>query len=106
MATDSTTSTSQSEPATEIVLEIDQELLLNALVESLQLLDALENQPQVVQQVRLRLAHVLLHSPIPSTRSYELRQLANHHSALARRVLSTLALVHNRHQEQMLRLLR
>jgi len=83
-------SSSQQSESVEVVLEIDQELLLSALVEALQLLDGLAGPPGLVAAIRLRLSYVLSHSRIPSTRSSELRQLADHHQALSQRVLGTL----------------
>lgn len=92
---DSNLSLSHSVQSTEVVLQIDQQLALSALVEALQLLDGLLPldlaRQAVVAQVRVRLAYVLAHSKCPSNRFCELSQLANHHQALAQRVLYNLA---------------
>jgi len=91
-------SKSQTEESTEVVLQLDQEMVLSALAEALELLDCpglrLPLELQLLHaRVQVRLAYVLAHSSCRSTRSSELSQLANRHQQLGQQVVRNLSVL-------------
>lgn len=86
-------------PNPHVVLNLDEELVAQALVECLQLAGDLHQNPQYYRQLcpqlLLRLSYALLHSDAPEFRREELRRLALHHNRLATSLLSTQAVLGN-----------
>lgn len=74
-----------------VVVNLDQELVCQALVETLQLLQELRQRPELFSQawprLSLRVCYALLHSKDPQFARNEVRTLALHHSSLAQSVL-------------------
>jgi len=74
-----------------VVVNLDQELVVQALVETLQLLQELQLRPSLFSQacprLSLRICYALLHSEHPEFRREEVRKLALHHSKLAESIL-------------------
>lgn len=74
-----------------LVLNLDRELVVNALTEALELLEQLRNCPQDYAQLcpklSLRVCYVLLNGELPEFRRSEVRRLAEFHSRLATSLL-------------------
>lgn len=91
------------DPPRHVVVNLDHELVAQALLECLQLAESLASEsPRFLAlslQLRLRLSYALLHSSVPEFARPEVRKVALHHSALSTRLLQAQRLLHRLHQE-------
>lgn len=82
-----------------VVLNLDQELVCQALVECLHLVEELRQNAalysQLCNQLCLRLSYALLHGNDPAFARNEIRLLALHHSQLATSLLQTQRQLHH-----------
>jgi hypothetical protein len=91
--------------AQHVVINLDAELVLQALVESLNLLESLQTQRSqdqtvstICSQLRVRISYAVLHSEAPEFKAASLRTLALYHSRSATSLLRAQRQLHQLHQ--------
>jgi len=87
-----------------VVINLDRELVSQALVEALNLLESLQAQRSadhlcstICSQVQLRISYAVLHADIPEFKRSEMQLLALHHNRLATSLWNAQRRLHQKH---------